>query len=331
MSRILTGIQSTGIPHLGNILGAIMPAIKMADEGNNDAFLFIADLHSLTTIKDASDREHFVHSAAAAWLAFGLDTNRHTFYRQSDIREIGEFTWYMSCFTPFPMLANAHSFKDKSGRLSDVNAGLFNYPVLMASDIMMYDADFVPVGKDQIQHLEITRDIGKAFNTKMGETLVIPEVKVQENTKLVPGIDGQKMSKSYGNAIDIFEDDKKLRKRVMKIVTDSKGVEESKNPDTCNVFAIYKLLANTEQESEMRDRYTAGGMGYGHAKQALFELIVETFTKERTMYAELMANPEKIEAELRKGAAKAQKVALEVIGKVRVKLGFVGASANTKA
>lgn len=325
MARILTGIQSTGIPHLGNILGAIKPAIEMSEQSSNDAFFFIADMHSLTTIKDAEERKTYVHSVAAAWLAFGLDTERHTFYRQSDIREIGEFTWYMSCFTPYPMLANAHSFKDKSGRLSDVNGGLFNYPVLMASDIMMYDADFVPVGKDQIQHLEITRDIGRSFNTQMGETLVIPEVKVQENTKLVPGIDGQKMSKSYGNAINIFEDDKKLRKRVMKIVTDSKGVEEAKDPDTCNVFAIYKLMASSAQESEMRKRYTEGGMGYGHAKQALFELIVDTFATERKRYAELMADTSKIEAELSKGASKAHKVALGVIGKVRGKLGYTGA------
>ncbi len=298
----------------------------MADEGNNDAFLFIADLHSLTTIKDAEERIKNVHAVAAAWLAFGLDTDRHTFYRQSDIREISEFTWYMSCFTPYPMLANAHSFKDKSDRLSDVNAGLFNYPVLMASDIMMYDADFVPVGKDQIQHLEMTRDIGQAFNRQCGETLVIPEAKVQENTKLVPGIDGQKMSKSYGNAINIFESDKALRKRVMKIVTDSKGVDESKDPDSCNVFAIYKLLASSEQEKEMRERYTKGGMGYGHAKQELFELICASFEQERARYAELMADPDLIESELRKGAEKARKVGLEVIGRVRSKLGYVGAS-----
>lgn len=324
MTRVLTGIQSTGIPHLGNILGAIKPAINMSNEGSNEAFLFIADLHSLTTIKDAQERINNVRSVAATWLAFGLDTDRHTFYRQSDIREVTEFTWYMGCFTPFPMLANAHSFKDKSDRLSDVNAGLFNYPVLMASDILMYDADVVPVGKDQLQHLEMTRDIGGAFNHKMGETLVLPEPKIQENTKLVPGIDGQKMSKSYGNAINIFEDDKKLRKRVMKIVTDSKGVEESKDPDTCNVFAIYKLMANAEQEADLRKRYTDGGMGYGHAKQALFELIVETFAAERKRYNELMANPDMIEAELAKGAEKARAVALEVIGRVREKLGFVG-------
>jgi tryptophanyl-tRNA synthetase len=323
MSRILTGIQSTGIPHLGNILGAIQPAIEMADSGDNDAFLFIADFHSLTTIKDAEVRSENVRAVAATWLAFGLDTDRHTFYRQSDIPEVAEFTWYLSCFTPFPMLANAHSFKDKSDRLSDVNAGLFTYPVLMASDIMMYDADFVPVGKDQMQHLEMTRDIGGTINHTIGkDVLVIPEAKIRENTKLVPGIDGQKMSKSYGNAINIFEPDKKLRKRIMKIVTDSKGVEDSKDPDSCNVYNIYKLLATQEQDAEMRKKYTDGGYGYGHAKQELFELIVEKFAAERSAYNELMANPGKIEEELEKGAEKARRVAQKVLGRLRKELGY---------
>jgi len=323
MSRILTGIQSTGIPHLGNILGAIQPAIEMADSEDNAAFLFIADFHSLTTIKDAQLRNENVRAVAAAWLAFGLDTERHTFYRQSDIPEVTEFTWYLSCFTPFPMLANAHSFKDKSDRLSDVNAGLFTYPVLMASDIMMYDADFVPVGKDQMQHLEMTRDIGGSINHSLGkDVLVIPEAKIKEDTKLVPGIDGQKMSKSYGNAINIFEPDKKLRKRIMKIVTDSKDVEESKDPDSCNVYNIYKLLATPEQDAQMRKKYIDGGYGYGHAKQELFELIVEKFSAERSAYNELMANPEKIENELEKGAEKARLVAQKVLGRLRKELGF---------
>lgn len=323
MSRILTGIQSTGIPHLGNILGAIQPAIEMADSGDNEAFLFIADLHSLTAIKDADLRIENVRAVAAAWLAFGLNTDRHTFYRQSAIPEVTEFTWYLSCFTPFPMLANAHSFKDKSDRLSDVNAGLFTYPVLMASDIMMYDADFVPVGKDQMQHLEMTRDIGGSVNHTLGkDILVIPEAKIKENTKLVPGIDGQKMSKSYGNDINIFEPDKKLRKRVMKIVTDSKGVDEPKDPDACNVYNIYKLLATPEQDAQMRKNYSEGGYGYGHAKQELFELIVSKFEKEREAYSKLIANPELIEKELEKGAEKARLVAQKVLGKLRTELGF---------
>jgi len=323
MSRILTGIQSTGIPHLGNILGAIQPAIEMADSGDNEAFLFIADFHSLTTIKDSELRKENVRAVADTWLAFGLNTDRHTFYLQSDIPEVAEFTWYLSCFTPFPMLANAHSFKDKSDRLADVNAGLFTYPVLMASDIMMYDADFVPVGKDQMQHLEMTRDIGGSINHTLGkEILIIPEAKIQENTKLVPGIDGQKMSKSYGNDINIFETDKKLRKRIMKIVTDSKGVDEPKDPDSCNVYNIYKLLASPEQDAQMRKNYSEGGYGYGHAKQELFELITKTFSQEREAYSDLMLNPEKIESELEKGADKARLVAQKVLGKLRKELGF---------
>jgi tryptophanyl-tRNA synthetase len=182
MARILTGIQSTGIPHLGNILGAIKPAIELANEGSNEAFLFIADWHSLTTIKDAELRKSNVRAVAAAWLAFGLDTERNTFYRQSDVTEVAELTWYLNCFTPFPMLANAHSFKDKSERLANVNAGLFTYPVLMAADILLYNAEIVPVGKDQLQHLEMTRDIAGSFNHQLGETLVVPEASVQQET-----------------------------------------------------------------------------------------------------------------------------------------------------
>jgi tryptophanyl-tRNA synthetase len=220
------------------------------------------------------------------------------------------------------MLANAHSFKDKSERLADVNAGLFTYPVLMAADIMLYDADFVPVGKDQLQHLEMTRDIGNAFNHQMGETLVIPEARIVENTKLVPGIDGQKMSKSYGNSINIFEEDKPLRKRIMKIVTDSKGVEDVKDPETCNVFSLYKLVASEAQIDEMRERYLAGGYGYGHAKQALYDAIVERFSAQRASYRDYMNHPEKLEAELALGAEKARRVARKVLAKVRSSLGY---------
>jgi len=322
MARILTGIQSTGIPHLGNILGAIQPAIQLANEGSNEAFLFIADLHSLTTIKDAEVRKANVRAVAAAWLAFGLDTERSTFYRQSDVTEVAELTWYLNCFTPFPMLANAHSFKDKSERLADVNAGLFTYPVLMAADILLYDAEIVPVGKDQLQHLEMTRDIAGSFNHQFGDTFVVPETKVQEETMYIPGTDGQKMSKSYGNFIDIFQTDKKLRKNVMKIITDSKGLEEPKDPDTCNVFNIYKTMANAEQTADMREKYEAGGFGYGHAKQALYELILDRFGEERAKYDQLMANPTEIGDQLALGADKARKVAQTVIGKARAKLGY---------
>jgi tryptophanyl-tRNA synthetase len=322
MARILTGIQSTGIPHLGNILGAIKPAIELANEGSNEAFLFIADWHSLTTIKDAELRKSNVRAVAAAWLAFGLDTERNTFYRQSDVTEVAELTWYLSCFTPFPMLANAHSFKDKSERLANVNAGLFTYPVLMAADILLYNAEIVPVGKDQLQHLEMTRDIAGSFNHQVGETLVVPEASVQQETMYIPGTDGQKMSKSYGNFIDIFQTDKKLRKNVMKIITDSKGMEESKDPDTCNVFNIYRTMAHNEQTIDMRQKYKAGGFGYGHAKQALYELIIDRFGDERAKYDQLMSNPSEIEDQLALGAQKARIVAQSVIGKVREKLGY---------
>ncbi len=322
MSRILTGIQSSGIPHLGNILGAVMPAIELSKKAENESFFFIADLHSLTTIKDAAVRKHNVYSVAATWLAFGFDTEKNYFYRQSDIKEVTELTWYLSCFTPFPMLANAHSFKDKSDKLSDVNAGLFTYPVLMTCDILLYDAKFVPVGKDQMQHLEMARDIAESFNHKYGETFVVPEGKVDENVMIVPGIDGQKMSKSYNNFIDIFLPDKELKKVVLSIITDSTPLEQPKNPDTCNVFALYKLVASPQQTEEMRQNYLLGGYGYGHAKTALYEAIVQRFEKERKQYNEYMSNPAELEKQLKAGADKARKIAVEVIGRVREKIGF---------
>ncbi len=325
MARILTGIQSSGQSgevHLGNILGAIEPGIALSKKPENEAFFFIADLHSLTTVKDAEVRKANVYAVAAAWLAFGFDTDKNVFYRQSDVPEVCELTWYLNCFTPFPMLANAHSFKDKSENLSDVNAGLFDYPVLMACDILLYDAEFVPVGKDQKQHLEMTRDMASSFNHKFGETFVMPEPLIDERVMVVPGTDGRKMSKSYNNYINIFLPDKQLRKVVMKVETDSTPLEEPKNPDTCNVFALYALLANEEEIAAMRENYLAGNYGYGHAKQALFELIVERYATERAKYFELMENKAAIDELLQQGAAKARKVAQPVLQKVRAKLGF---------
>ncbi|MDN4165284.1 tryptophan--tRNA ligase [Cytophagales bacterium LB-30] len=322
MARILTGIQSSGKPHLGNILGAIKPAIKLSQQSGNQSLFFIADLHSLTTIKNAEDRIYNVNSVAAAWLAFGFDTDKNIFYRQSRIPEVCELTWYLSCYTPFPMLANAHSFKDKSDRLADVNAGLFTYPVLMACDILLYEANYVPVGKDQLQHLEITRDIASSFNHQYGETFVVPEALIDENVMIVPGIDGQKMSKSYKNTIDIFQSDKDLRKNVMAIVTDSTPLEEPKNPDTCHVFALYKLLASAEEIEQMRKNYLGGNYGYGHAKQALYELILNTFAKERETYNFYMENLPELERKLQEGEAKARVIAAEVLKNVRQKLGF---------
>lgn len=322
MARILTGIQSSGKPHLGNILGAIIPAIKLSRIEANDSLFFIADLHSLTTIKDAETRIQNVNSVAAAWLAFGFDTDKNIFYRQSRIPEVCELTWYLNCVTPYPMLTNAHSFKDKSDRLADVNAGLFTYPVLMAADILLYDANFVPVGKDQLQHVEMTRDIANSFNHKFGETFVIPEAKIDETIMTIPGIDGQKMSKSYNNFIDIFLPDKALRKVVMSIVTDSTPLEDPKDPDTCNVFALYRLLAAPQQIQEMRQNYENGNYGYGHAKQALYEVILEKFGEERKIFNYYMENPRELDKKLEVGEEKAKDIARKTLHKVRLKLGY---------
>src|ERR1041385_478952 len=322
MSRILTGIQSSGRPHLGNLLGAIIPAIKLSKLPGNESFFFIADLHSMTTIKDAKVREANVQAVAAAWLAFGFDIEKNMLYRQSRIPEVCELTWYLNCITPFPMLANAHSFKDKSEKLSDVNAGLFTYPVLMAADIILYDANFVPVGKDQRQHLEMARDIANSFNLLYGETFVLPEAKIEETVMTIPGTDGQKMSKSYGNIIDIFLPDKELRKQVMSIVTASTPMEAPKNPDKDNVFAIYKLVANEDQTETLRNKYLAGNFGYGHAKQELYDLLIQKYSKEREAFNYYMNNIPELERTLEKSEAKATAIATEVIGRVRKKLGF---------
>lgn len=322
MARILTGIQSTGTPHLGNILGAIHPAIELANDPANESFLFIADLHSLTQIKDGETLKNNTYSTAATWLAFGLNPEKTVFYRQSDIPQVTELTWYLSCYFPFQRLTLAHSFKDKADRLDDVNAGLFTYPMLMAADILIYDAEFVPVGKDQLQHLEITRDVASRFNARMGETFVLPQDKIQENTKLVPGTDGEKMSKSRNNYIDIFASEKELKKQVMSIQTDSKGLEDPKDPETCHVFQLYKLLASEAEIADMTAKYIAGGFGYGHAKLALLDLILTKFENHRKIYTDYMENPAKIDAVLAIGAEKAKKVANEVLARVRAKLGY---------
>ncbi|MDC0643913.1 tryptophan--tRNA ligase, partial [Flavobacteriaceae bacterium] len=267
MARILTGVQSTGTPHLGNLLGAVLPAIAMAEDAENESFLFIADLHSLTQIKDGDTLRQHTFNTAAAWLACGLDTDKTVFYKQSDVSEVTELSWFLNCFYPYQRLTLAHSFKDKADRLQDVNAGLFSYPMLMAADILLYDAEIVPVGKDQLQHLEMTRDVATRFNSQLGETFVLPKAKIQESTQYVPGTDGEKMSKSKNNLINVFLPEKQLRKQIMGIKTDSTPLEEPKNPDTCTVFALYSLLANEGQIEVLRDQYLAGGMGYGHAKQ----------------------------------------------------------------
>ncbi len=322
MARILTGIQSTGTPHLGNILGAILPAIEQAKDDANDSYLFIADLHSLTQIKDAETLRSNTYSTAATWLAFGLDIDKTVFYRQSDVPQVTELSWYLNCFFPFKRLELAHSFKDKADRLDDVNGGLFTYPMLMAADILLYDAHIVPVGKDQSQHLEMTRDVASRFHAQFGETFVLPETKLQESTMYVPGTDGAKMSKSKGNIINIFQPDKKLRKQLMGIKTDSTPMEEPKDPTNDNVFALYKLLASQEQIEDMSANYLAGNYGYGHAKQDLYEVIVQKFEEPREKFDYYMNNLKEVDEALAIGAEKAKKVADEVLGRVREKIGY---------
>jgi tryptophanyl-tRNA synthetase len=322
MARILTGIQSTGIPHLGNLLGAIIPAIQMSNNPKNESFLFIADMHSLTQIKDSKLLKQNTYSTASAWLAFGLDINKTVFYRQSDVPQVTELTWYLSCFFPYQRLTLAHSFKDKADRLEDVNAGLFTYPMLMAADILLYDADIIPVGKDQLQHIEMTRNAATRFHAQMGDTFVIPEADVQKETMLVTGTDGSKMSKSNNNSINLFLPDKQLRKQIMSIETDSTPLEDPKDWKTCNCFAIYKLVANNAQTAEMKANYEKGDYGYGHAKQALYELLIDKFSTERERYYYYMDNLNEIDKALAIGAAKAKLVADDVLSRVRTKVGY---------
>ncbi|MGI4822456.1 MAG: tryptophan--tRNA ligase [Janthinobacterium lividum] len=322
MSRILTGIQSTGRPHLGNLLGAILPAIELSKNSANESLYFIADLHSLTTVRDPALLRQNTYAVAAAWLACGFDTEKNLFYRQSDVPQVTELTWYLSCFTPYPMLANAHSFKDKSDKLSDVNAGLFTYPVLMAADILLYDAEVVPVGKDQIQHLEIARDIATAFNSRYGETLVLPQARVDTELMTIPGTDGAKMSKSYGNIIDIFAPEKELLKTIKGIISDSTPLEAPKDPSTDVTFKLYSLLATPDETATMRQNYEAGGYGYGHAKKELYELILRRFATERQQFDFYMSNLPELDAKLAEGARKAQAYGTNVLAKVREKVGY---------
>jgi tryptophanyl-tRNA synthetase len=322
MARILTGVQSTGTPHLGNILGAIIPAIEMSNDPENESYLFIADMHSLTQIKDSNKLSQNTYATAATWLAFGLNIENTVFYKQSSIPQVTELSWYLSCFFPFSRLELAHSFKDKSDRLEDVNGGLFTYPMLMAADILLYDANIIPVGKDQLQHIEMTRDVASRVHAKVGDVFVIPEGKIQKENMLISGTDGQKMSKSKGNVIDIFQSDKALRKQIMSIQTDSTALEAPKKWSTCNSFAIFKLLASDSEIKQMKKNYEAGGYGYGHAKQALFELICNKFSEQRKRYAYYMNNLEEIDQALEFGAKRAAITANTVLKRVRKKLGY---------
>lgn len=322
MSRILTGIQATGTPHLGNLLGAIIPAVELSKKAENESFLFIANMHSLTQIKDAEELRRNTYEIAAAWLACGLNTDKTYFYRQSDIPEVCELSWYLSCFFPYQRLTLAHSFKDKADRLADVNAGLFTYPVLMAADILLYDAEVVPVGKDQLQHLEMARDMGARFNNQMGDVFVLPQAELQEDTKYVPGTDGQKMSKSRGNIINIFLPEKQLKKQIMAIETDSRSLEEPKDPATDKIFAIYKLIATPEETSALEEKYLAGNFGYGHAKNALLELILTKFARERELFSYYMNNLPELDQKLKEGAEKTRKIAANTLQRARQSLGI---------
>jgi tryptophanyl-tRNA synthetase len=324
MSRILTGIQSSGRPHLGNLLGAILPAIQLSQNTANDSFFFIADLHSLTSIKDGNLLRANTKAIAAAWLACGFDTSKNCFYRQSALAAYHtELAWYLNCFTPFPMLANAHSFKDKSEQLSDVNAGLFTYPVLQAADILLYNANIVPVGKDQKQHLEMTKDIAVSFNNKMKtEVFVLPEAQIDERLMVIPGTDSRKMSKSYNNFIDVFLDEKALLSQIKGIVSDSKTLEEPKDPETDITFKLISLVGQSDDVQTIKQKYLAGGYGYGHAKKALFELILEKFKQERIQFDYYMNNDIELNQALVEGEKKAALVAQETIAKVRSVLGY---------
>src|SRR3569623_1347256 len=328
MARILTGIKSTGRPHLGNILGAMLPAIKLAQTPDQETLFFIADLHTLTTLKDPIKRKDYVHATAAAWLACGLDTRKTIIYRQSQVPAVCELAWYLNCFTPYPMLANAHAFKEKANRLAEVSAGLFTYPVLMAADILLYAVDVVPIGQDHLQHLEIARDIASSFNHQYGETIVLPQAQIETSVRIVPGTDGQKMSKTYGNTIDPFLPEKELKKAVMAIMTDSTPLEQPKNPDQCTIFKLYSMLADEDQTTMLRKKYLSGNYGYGEAKQALFSLILERFATERLRFQAYMQDKSIIEQQLIEGENKASVIAKQTLENVRAKLGYSSSIAN---
>ena len=320
--RILTGVQSTGIPHLGNILGAIIPAINFSKNNDVETYLFIADFHSLTQIKDSELLKQNTLYTASAWLACGLDPSKAIFYRQSDVPQVTELSWYLSCFFPYNRLTLAHSFKDKKDRLDDVNCGLFNYPMLMAADILLYDADIVPVGKDQLQHLEITRSVANRFHNTFGETFVLPKEYLQQESQLITGTDGEKMSKSKNNVINIFSSESELKKQIQSIETDSSSLESPKDWKKCNLFNLYKLIADEDQIETMKANYEAGGYGYGHAKKDFLELILKKYSEERNTFNHYISNPNEVESILKLGASKAMITAEKVLNRVRKKLGY---------
>ncbi|MBN2641826.1 MAG: tryptophan--tRNA ligase [Victivallales bacterium] len=318
--RILTGIQPSGIPHIGNYFGMLQPTVELQKEG--EVFVFIADYHSLTTSPDPKDLRERVINVALDILASGLDPEKTVFYRQSDLPQVCELTWILNCLTTVGLLERAHSYKDKIAKGFVPNNGLLSYPVLMASDILLFNANVVPVGKDQKQHLEITRDIAIRFNNIYGEILTVPEERIKDATAVVPGVDGQKMSKSYNNTIPLFGTQKAIRKTVMNIVTDCKGLEDPKDPENCNVVTLYKLFADEAQVRDMEEKYRAGNYGYGHAKQALFEAMWEYFEPFRKRREELAANMDYVHQVLKNGKEKAGEIADQTMTKVRKAVGL---------
>jgi len=320
MKRILSGIQPSGKLHIGNYFGMMKTMIDYME--NSDLYVFIVDLHALTSVHDRDRLREGTLEAAADFLALGLDPDRCTFWVQSDLPEVCELTWVLSTLTPMGLLERCHSFKDKTAKGIAASNGLFSYPVLMAADILLFQSEIVPVGKDQKQHLEVARDIAIKFNNTFGETFVVPEPAINKSTAIVPGLDGQKMSKSYDNTIPIFLDDKPLRKRVMAIQTDSTPVEDSKDPDKCNLFTLLKLFMASDRLDEIRDLYINGGAAYGHIKQELFELIRDYFAQARTQKKELLANPDYLRNVLAKGADKAREKATVTLDLVRDRVGL---------
>jgi len=321
--RILSGMQPTGKPHLGNYLGAMRQHVEMQDDPKNECFYFLANYHALTTVKDGEKLTKMTQDLAIDYLALGIDPEKTAFFLQSDVPEVTELTWIFNCILHFGMLERAHAWKDalEKGK-KDPTVGLFNYPVLMAADILIYQPDLVPVGKDQKQHVEIARDIGQKFNTLYGETFKIPEPSIKKEVETVPGTDGEKMSKSYGNVIEFFEPEDVLKKQVMSIVTDSTPIEEPKDPTKCNVFNIYKLIATDEETAEFKEKYEKGGFGYGDAKKELLNKILTTFEPFRKKRIELEKNLDYIEEVLKKGAEKARETAEETMKIVREKTGL---------
>lgn len=321
MSRILSGIQPSGNLHIGNYFAMMQPMIEYQE--NHELFCFIVNYHALTSTENSQELSENTLAAALDFLALGLDPQKCFFWVQSDVPEVTELTWILSCQTSLGLLERSHSYKDKVARGITPNSGLFAYPVLMAADILLYQSEIIPVGRDQKQHIEITRDIAQRFNSVYGETFVLPEARISDELAVIPGIDGQKMSKSYGNTIDIFEDEASLKKKVMRIVTDSTPVEEPKNPDTCSVFQLYALFAEKEKTEKLRERYLSGGVGYGEVKQELFALIWEYFASFREKRKKLASDPGEVRKILKQGADKARSVAVKTLDEVRRRVGLI--------